>query len=422
MSGVNVELDSLKRIREMLGKLQLCLNQGYSNSQSKLKEIEQKVDETIRTAKTKLNQLNRKIEDDKRTAARMQEESDRIQREIDEGKRPQEGLPYNGFILEEISRMEKQRQQLEEELRLLIQKRKDYGNEAAWFSELFGKVASGTSGGSDDNDQMQMELSKLISDLDNYMGTNLSFDGGSSHTNGNNYSNGSSNYTDDELELSSSGGNIFDRIFRRNDSLDKSLKGVEHRPIERATEERTEQQIISSISGGDMTEGSCSSLALAYAGNRAGYVVYDFRDGQSRTVFSTRRSIEQIANLEGVNSVILRGTDDTLCAERLMASMETGREYYMATGAHAAIVRLNDEGHYQYLELQSGIPSNNGWQPLTLNALSERFGCEDGQSTECSNYLIELDSLQSNTEFLNLLGYINTDESAQARGASGHER
>ncbi len=416
MSGVNVELDSLKRIREMLGKLQLCLNQGYSNSQSKLKEIEQKVDETIRTAKTKLNQLDRKIEDDKRAAARMQEESDRIQREIDEGKRPQEGLPYNGFILEEISRMEKQRQQLEEELRLLIQKRKDYGNEAAWFSELFSKVASGSSGGNGDNDQMQMELSKLIGDLDNYMGTNLSFNGGSSHTNG------SSNYADDELELSSSGGNIFDRIFRRNDSLDKSLKGVEHRPIERATEERTEQQIISSISGGDMTEGSCSSLALAYVGNRAGYVVYDFRDGQSRTVFSTRRSIEQIANLEGVNSVILRGTDDTLCAERLMASMETGREYYMATGAHAAIVRLNDEGHYQYLELQSGIPSNNGWQPLTLNALSVRFGCEDGQAMECSNYLIELDSLQNNTEFLNLLGYINTDESAQVRGASGHER
>lgn len=416
MSGVNVELDSLKRIREMLGKLQLCLNQGYSNSQSKLKEIEQKVDETIRTAKTKLNQLDRKIEDDKRAAARMQEESDRIQREIDEGKRPQEGLPYNGFILEEISRMEKQRQQLEEELRLLIQKRKDYGNEAAWFSELFSKVASGSSGGNGDNDQMQMELSKLIGDLDNCMGTNLSFNGGSSHTNG------SSNYADDELELSSSGGNIFDRIFRRNDSLDKSLKGVEHRPIERTTEERTEQQIISSISGGDMTEGSCSSLALAYVGNRAGYVVYDFRDGQSRTVFSTRRSIEQIANLEGVNSVILRGTDDTLCAERLMASMETGREYYMATGAHAAIVRLNDEGHYQYLELQSGIPSNNGWQPLTLNALSVRFGCEDGQAMECSNYLIELDSLQNNTEFLNLLGYINTDESAQVRGASGHER
>ncbi len=416
MSGVNVELESLRKIRELLGRLQNCLNQGYYNSQGKLKEIEQKVDETIRAAKTKLNQLNRKIEDDKRTAMRIQEESDRIQKEIDEGKRPQEGLPYNGFILEDISRMEKQKQQLEEELRILIQKRKDYGNEAAWFLELFSKVASSTSGGNGDNDQMQMELSKLIGDLDHYMGVNLSFDISSNSTNASN------SCEDSELELSNNGRSIFDRIFRRNESLDTALRGVEHRPIELASEERTEQQIISSISGGDMTEGSCSSLALAYAGNRAGYVVYDFRDGQSRTVFSTRRSIEQIANLEGVNSEIRRGTDDTLCAEQLMACMETGREYYMATGAHAAIVRLNNEGHYQYLELQSGIPSDNGWQPLTLNALSSRFGCEDGQTTECSNYLIELDSLQSNTEFLNLLGYINTDESAQVRGASGHVR
>lgn len=420
MSDVNVEIDSLKRIREMLGKWQICLNQGYSNSMSKLKEIEQKVDEIIRKTKRKLNQLNRKIEDDKRTAAEMQEKSDRIQREIDEGKRPQEGLPYNGLILDEISRMEKQRQQLEEELRLLAHKRKDYGNEVAWFSELFSKVASSSLGGSDDNEQMQMDLSKLIGDLDNYMGTSFAFDGGG-HINGNSYANGSNDFGDSELELSSSGSNISDRIFRRNDSLDKVLKGVEHRPIEFAAEERTEQQIISSISGDDNTKGSCSSLALAYAGNRAGYVVYDFRDGQSRDVFSTRRSIEQIANLDGVNSVILRGVDDTLCAEQLMTRMEIGREYYMATGEHAAIVRQNNEGYYQYLELQSDIPSDNGWQPLTLNALSVRFGCEDRQATECSNYLIELDSLQSNTEFLNLLGYINTDESAQARGASRHE-
>lgn len=218
------------------------------------------------------------------------------------------------------------------------------------------------------------------------------------------------------------GGNIFANIFRKDKNINKALKGVEHRPIELASAERTEQQIISSISGGDMTEGSCSSLALAYAGNKAGYVVFDFRDGQSRQVFSSRSSIEQIASLEGVDSVVLHGKDDAICAEQLMARMEPGKEYYMATGAHAAVVRLSSEGHYQYLELQSGIPSENGWQSLTLNALYSRFGCEDGQDAEYSNYLIELSSLQSNTEFLNLLGYINTAESAQVTGASGYVR
>lgn len=209
-------------------------------------------------------------------------------------------------------------------------------------------------------------------------------------------------------------------IFNRNQTIKEALKGVEYRPITMASSARSEQQIISSISGGDMTEGSCSSLALTYAGNRAGYVVFDFRDGRSREVFSSRSSIEHIANMNGVNSVVLNGVDDTVCAERLKSHMKPRRQYYMATGAHAAIVRLNNDGIYQYLELQSGVPNENRWHSLTPRALYSRFGCEDGQSREYANYLIELDSLQNSTEFLDLLGYINTDESAQMRGARGH--
>ena len=215
---------------------------------------------------------------------------------------------------------------------------------------------------------------------------------------------------------------LLSSIVHRKKNIRDALKGVEHKPIVPASGARTEQEIISSISGGDMTEGSCSSLALAYAGNRAGYVVFDFRDGQSRDVFSSRSTIEQIAQLDGVNSVIQRGKDDTVCAEQLMSHMERGREYYMATGAHAAVVRCNNEGRYQYLELQSGVAGENGWRPLTQEALYSRFGCEDGQNQEYANYLIELDSLQNNEEFLDLLGYINTDEALQRRGASGHVR
>lgn len=225
------------------------------------------------------------------------------------------------------------------------------------------------------------------------------------------------------VALGSNGLNSFlSRVFNRNQNIYEALKGVEHRPIMPAVSERSEQQIISSISGGDMTQGSCSSLAFAYAGNRAGYIVYDFRNGRSREVFSSRSSVEQIANMDGVNSVIQQGTDDTACAERLMSSMEVGREYYLATGAHAAVVRLNSNGVYQYLELQSGIQEENGWHTLTPWSLYQRFGCEDGQLSACSSYLIELDSLQNNEEFLNLLGYINTNESEQVRGERGHVR
>lgn len=55
------------------------------------------------------------------------------------------------------------------------------------------------------------------------------------------------------------------------DALEKA--NVEYRPIQLAEQGRTEQDIINRLSGGDMTKGSCSSLALAYAGNKAGYDV-----------------------------------------------------------------------------------------------------------------------------------------------------
>lgn len=208
----------------------------------------------------------------------------------------------------------------------------------------------------------------------------------------------------------------------QNASLRRALRGVPCNPIHPAASVRTEQEIISDISGGDMTDGSCSSLAFAYAGNKAGYEVYDFRDGQSRKVFSSMSAIEQIARLDGVFSRIVSGKDDTVCAEQLMTTMQPGKEYYLATGQHAAVVRLSGSGQYQYLELQSANPSVNGWQPLTLSSLYVRFGCEDGQMVSYSNCLIDLDSLQNSKEFLNVLGYINTAKSAQMKGVSGHVR
>ena len=131
--------------------------------------------------------------------------------------------------------------------------------------------------------------------------------------------------------------------------------------------------IVKRLAGGDQTAGSCSSLAFAYCGNKAGYAVLDFRDGESRRFFSSNNSILQITNLPNVKSLIEWGNDDELCANRLMAQMESGKEYYFATGEHAAIVRLNN-GHYEYLELQSP-GDDNGWHLLHPISLYERFGC-----------------------------------------------
>ena len=202
------------------------------------------------------------------------------------------------------------------------------------------------------------------------------------------------------------------------DSLEKA--NVEYRPIQLAEQGRTEQDIINRLSGGDMTKGSCSSLALAYAGNKAGYDVLDFRDGDSRLFFSSRNSIQTVADMPGVNSTVLQGTNDIATANQLLAGIQAGKEYYLATGGHAAIVKRDGNG-YQYLELQH--PSNgNGWHNLNDYMLRQRFGCKDSRPYECSSYLMDVDSLANSSEFRNLLGYINTASSSQKKGVYGNVR
>lgn len=197
-------------------------------------------------------------------------------------------------------------------------------------------------------------------------------------------------------------------------------RGVEYRPIQMATQGRSSEAIISRLSGGDMTEGSCSSLAFAYAGNKAGYDVLDFRDGESRKYFSSRDSIQKISELPDVDSVIERGVNDIVCANNLLSQMQDGKEYYFATGRHAAIVRKNNNG-YEFLELQH--PSiGNGWHTLDNYTLYQRFGCYDSRMFATSNYLIDVDSLSKSTEVQNILGFINTAEIDQRKGGYGNVR
>ena len=197
-------------------------------------------------------------------------------------------------------------------------------------------------------------------------------------------------------------------------------QGVSYRQIEPARLNRSSEEIVANLSGGDLTQGSCSSLALAYAGNRAGYNVLDFRDGESRLFFSSRSSIRQIATLPGVRSAEASGRNDLETTHNLIDTIPSGKEFYLATGQHAAIVR-NNNGQMQYLELQH--PSNgNGWHDLDDYVLMNRFGASPNHTVPFSSHLIEVDSLANNQEFLNILGYINTAESEQRKGVSGNVR
>lgn len=196
-------------------------------------------------------------------------------------------------------------------------------------------------------------------------------------------------------------------------------RNVAYRAIQPFGRERSTEEIIERLGGGDNTQGSCSSLAFAYIGNVAGYDVLDFRDGDSRSFFSRNGSIEKIANLPGVNALIYNGKDDLICANDLLSTMQTGKEYYLATGLHASIVRKID-GHYEYLELQH--PTDNGWHILNDTVLLNRFGCSQSNTVVYPNFLIDIESLAGNEEFLEILGYLNTAESEQHKGENGSVR
>ncbi len=198
------------------------------------------------------------------------------------------------------------------------------------------------------------------------------------------------------------------------------LANVEYREVQPLEKELSVQEIIDRVGGGDMTKGSCSSLAFAYAGNRNGLNVLDFRGGKSLSIFACKGNVKEITELAG--GKIVSNFNDYKAVNELLKSVVEGKEYYLATGKHAAIVRMI-EGHYEYLELQSA--TDNGWFRLTNGVLKKRFGCQKSHSVhgfklEAANVLIDIESLNRLDEFEILLGYINTAVESQMKGSDGH--
>lgn len=211
--------------------------------------------------------------------------------------------------------------------------------------------------------------------------------------------------------------NTFTMAWAQNDK-------VEYNEVRKLQKELTTEQIIKKLGGGDQTKGSCSSLAFAYIGNRNGYDVLDFRGGISTEIFATTRNIVEIANLDGIESKVIKRANDYKAVKELLTFVEEKKEYYLETGKHVAIIRRGNRG-FEYLELQS--ETENGFKKLDSSVLKTRFGCQtsysvSGTKFEKSNVLIDVDSCKNSEEFKNLLGYINTAKDKQNKGEGGYAK
>lgn len=207
-------------------------------------------------------------------------------------------------------------------------------------------------------------------------------------------------------------------------------QGVAYKPLTKRRGAFEENEIISRLGGGDMTQGSCASLGFCWAGQRAGYDVLDFRDGKSRELFAMDcTSILRTLADGGMSSIKGEAKSYITAGKRaLKAIMDgaEGKEYYFECARHAAIVRKKN-GMLEYLELQSS--AGNGWQSFTKyfsdegGTLNWRFGApKTSEGRTVYSYAVDLDEMAGSDRFLKLLGYINTDANAQHKGASGHER
>ena len=198
---------------------------------------------------------------------------------------------------------------------------------------------------------------------------------------------------------------------------------IQYNEVQMLKKSLTTDEISDKLNGGDMTKGSCSSLAFAFIGNEAGYDVTDYRGGESQTFFARTVNIKQIVKKSGgIEFNGMNAIKTTM--EALDNNVEEGKNYYLAVGQHAAIIRKKG-GKYEYLEMQSRYSDRNGFHELTSKTLHDRFGAKRsrtiyGMKVEQSGVLIESEKLARNSDFKQMLGYINTSPNKQQKGKNGN--
>lgn len=168
------------------------------------------------------------------------------------------------------------------------------------------------------------------------------------------------------------------------------------------------EEIILKIKGKDNKVGHCTSLALAYIGNKIGFDVKDFRNDPANKVFSHPDTIRNITNL--ANGKVELDYNDFVATKNLLKNIKNNKEYFLSTGQHSAIVRKAEKG-YEYLNLQSDY--NYGFKKLNKKVLTDTFFCKEklisyGLDTLRASFLFDIEELKDNSEFEFLLGYINS--------------
>lgn len=217
----------------------------------------------------------------------------------------------------------------------------------------------------------------------------------------------------------------YNRLLDKLQSYEKNGLVLDYNPVKPHLKQLTSDEIINALAGGDKTRGSCASVGLAYIGQKQGWNVLDFRDGESRFFFSMSKNLETLSRMNGIVALRygdIKGKTSCTLANNFLKACEKGKEYYLCVGRHASIVRRTEDDVLEYLELQSA--NRSGWTKFNGNpryTLTHRFGCSSSSGHgEQLDFMINITDSNFNTDdFKSLLGYINTAEKQQRKGSNG---
>lgn len=183
MAGANVEIESVKKIKYGLQKLQNAANGGFSECEKSLSSVESEIKVAYQRGCAKVSLLESEISRLEREADAKQADYDRQLREFEEAKA--QGRPYSmdaygpDSMRRNAAEKKKQLEELKIELENLKKQITSYKASKDEFITAFKKIASGGGGG--DGDQMASVLEKTISALDSYVHTSFSSDSCSSY-------------------------------------------------------------------------------------------------------------------------------------------------------------------------------------------------------------------------------------------------
>jgi HK97 family phage prohead protease len=218
----------------------------------------------------------------------------------------------------------------------------------------------------------------------------------------------------------------------KNDIAEFKRKNVAYKEVQNLDKPLTESEIIEKVGGGDKTKGSCVSVAYAYAANKAGYDVTDYRGGASQEIMShdNRYRIDGMTDSVTPGNSILKSMTPGEKMKFLNTNINEGEEFIVSAGQHCAVVKKSS-GKLHYLELQqepgvrysSGEIGINGWRPMTkASTMSERFGDKKKYGRYSSMTMIKASDLPKVEGFREMMGYVNTATNEQQKGRAGYAK